>query len=100
MSVSRKQVLILPIVETECHLLEVGGRCFAETFHLRFRLTVGCCRIGMVQIKIRNLQSQCFGVSIGAVGQHDDGQVVIGKTLDVCAEPNRLSIVREAFPPH
>src|SRR5258708_4143287 len=62
-----------------------------------FGLTVGCRRIGMVQIKIRDLQGERLGINVGAVGEHDDSQVVVGKALDVGAETYRLSIVRHAL---
>src|SRR5215831_18575735 len=49
------------------------------------------------KVKIRDLESHRFGVGVGPVGENDDRQIVIGKTLNRGAESDCAAIVVHAL---
>ena len=51
----------------------------------------------LFQIQVGHLQRERFGIDVGAVGQHDDRQVVVGEALDGGAEADGAAVVRHAL---
>src|SRR5580704_12965274 len=49
------------------------------------------------QVQVCNFQRQFFGIDVGAVGQHDDGQLVVREALDGGTETDRAAVMRHAF---